>query len=60
MLTRVARGLPSGRLIGRGVAVVALSGIAVTALKFGVDRVVAAEREHPLVTPDFDVFDDEQ
>ncbi len=59
-ITRAARRLPAGRVLGRGVAMAALSGLAVTALKYGVERVVEAERARPLVTPDFDVFNDEQ
>ncbi len=59
---RAATHLPSRRNVGRGVGVALLSGVAVTALRFGVGRVVEAERATPLVTPDFDVFadDDEQ
>lgn len=59
-VARVIGRAPKAGRLGRGVAVALLSGIAVSALKYGVGRVVEAERERPLVTPDFDVFDDEQ
>ena len=59
---RAAQHVPERRAIGRGVGVALLSGVAVAALRVGVGRVVEAERATPLVTPDFDVFadDDEQ
>jgi hypothetical protein len=48
------------RRTGQGIAFALLSAAAVAALKVGVDHVVESEREHQVVTPDFDVFADDE
>ena len=47
------------RKAGKGFAVALLSAAAVAAIKVGVDHVVESEREQQVVTPDFDVFGDD-
>ena len=47
------------RQAGRGFAVALLTTAAVAAVKFGADRVIESEREQHVVTPDFDVFSDD-
>lgn len=44
---------------GMGLLIGVMSAVAVAALKSGVDHVVEAERDQHLVTPDFDVFADD-
>lgn len=53
-----ARSFPWGRAM-KGLAIGAMSTIAVAALKSGVDHVIESEREQHVVTPDFDVFADD-
>lgn len=48
------------RRAGKGFAVALLSTAAVAALKVGVQHVVESEREQQVVTPDFDVFADDE
>ena len=48
------------RRTGQGIAFALLSAAAVAALKVGVDHVIESEREHQVVTPDFDVFADDE
>ena len=48
------------RRTGQGIAFALLSAAAVAALKVGVDHVIENEREHQVVTPDFDVFADDE
>lgn len=43
----------------KGLAIGLLSAAAVAALKTGVDHVIESEREQHVVTPDFDVFADD-
>lgn len=45
---------------GKGIALTLMSAAAVAALKYGVDKVVEAERNEHVVTPDFDVFNDDE
>lgn len=47
------------RRTAQGFAFALLSAAAVAALKVGVDHVIESEREQHLVTPDFDVFADD-
>jgi hypothetical protein len=47
------------RRAGQGIAFAVLSATAVAVLKAGVGRVMEAEREQQVVTPDFDVFADD-
>ena len=47
------------RRAGQGLAFAILSTVAVAALKVGVEHVIESEREQPMVTPDFDVFADD-
>lgn len=49
---------PSRRTV-QGFAVALLSAAAVAALKVGVDHVIESERDQQVVTPDFDVFADD-
>ena len=44
---------------GKGLLIGLMSAVAVAALKTGVEHVVEAERDQHLVTPDFDVFSDD-
>lgn len=44
---------------GKGIAAAVLTTAAVAALKYGADRVIEAERDQHVVTPDFDVFSDD-
>lgn len=53
-----ARSFPWGRAM-KGLAIGAMSTLAVAALKSGVDHVIESEREQHVVTPDFDVFADD-
>ena len=57
----VAVTMPSRRRrrTAQGVAFALLSAAAVAALKVGVEHVIATEREHQVVSPDFDVFADD-
>lgn len=49
------------RRAGQGFAVALLSAAAVAAIKVGVEHVIESERDEKVVTPDFDVFaDDDQ
>lgn len=48
------------RRAGKGFAAALLTTAAVAALKVGVQHVVEAEREQQVVTPDFDVFGDDE
>ncbi len=48
------------RRAGRGIALTVMSAAAVAALKYGVGKVVEAERNEHVVTPDFDVFNDDE
>ncbi|MHB0927445.1 MAG: hypothetical protein ACYC3W_00755 [Candidatus Nanopelagicales bacterium] len=47
------------RRAGRGLALAVLTTAAVAAVKFGAERVIESEREQHVVTPDFDVFADD-
>jgi len=47
------------RRTGQGIAFAVLSAAAIAALKVGVGHLVEAEREQQVVTPDFDVFSDD-
>ena len=47
------------RRTAQGVAFAVLSAAAVAALKVGVEHVIETEREQQVVTPDFDVFADD-
>jgi len=47
------------RRTAQGVAFALLSAAAVAALKVGIDHVIESEREQHVVTPDFDVFADD-
>lgn len=47
------------RRTAQGVAFALLSAAAVAALKVGVEHVIESEREQQVVTPDFDVFADD-
>ncbi len=62
-----ARALPAAlnspaqrKRAGKGLAVALLSTVAVAALKVGVDHVLESEREQQVVTPDFDVFSEDE
>lgn len=48
------------RRTAQGFAFALLSAAAVAALKVGVEHVIENEREHQVVTPDFDVFADDE
>lgn len=52
--------LPKRSRKGKGIALTLMSAAAVAALKYGVDKVVEAERNEHVVTPDFDVFNDDE
>lgn len=46
--------------VAKGAGIAILSAAAAAAMKVGVERVIEAERQQPLVTPDFDVFSDDE
>jgi hypothetical protein len=48
------------RRTGQGILFAVLSAAAVAALKVGVEHVIENEREQHVVTPDFDVFADDE
>ncbi len=47
------------RRAGKGIAAALLTTAAVAAIKLGAERVIESEREQHVVTPDFDVFADD-
>lgn len=47
------------RRAGKGIAAALLTTAAVAAIKMGAERVIESEREQHVVTPDFDVFSDD-
>lgn len=55
----VARSRFPRKRAAQGLAVTVLSAAAVAAIKAGVEHVIESEREQQVVTPDFDVFADD-